>query len=183
MKKKMIILLGAVVILAALIGVYFVVKGNSDSGEEQNETLLELTADRIQTISWTPENGETLSFRRVDGQWSYEEDPAFKVDQTAMNTLCSGVTGITVYQTMEDVTDLAQYGLDTPEYVLKVTDTEGTVTEVALGDDNDAVNSLYVYKDGDTKTVYSVMASLKTSLAKQLVDLEASEDSSGEETP
>ena len=178
MKKKVILLICAVCILAALIGVYSVVRSSSTAEEEAKDTLFELTADRIQAISWTSDDGETLSFHRVDGQWSYDDKPELELDQTEMNTLCSGVTGITVYQTLEDVTDLSQYGLDVPQYVLKVTDTEGKMVEVALGDENDAVNSLYVYKDGDDKTVYSVMASLKTAIAKHLSDLEAAEDSS-----
>ncbi|HAE45183.1 MAG TPA: hypothetical protein DCG37_06285, partial [Lachnospiraceae bacterium] len=60
-------------------------------------------------------------------------------------------------------------------------DTEGNVTEVAIGDTNDAVNSLYAYKDGDSTRIYSVMASIKTAISKQLPDLEAAVDSSGEE--
>ncbi|MDO4805061.1 MAG: DUF4340 domain-containing protein [Lachnospiraceae bacterium] len=183
MKKKIMVLAGAVVLLAVLVGVYFVVNGKADAEKEAAETLLDLTADRIQAISWTPEGGDALSFHRVDGQWSYDGDKDFKVDQTAMNTVCSGVTGITLYQTMEDVTDLAQYGLDTPEYMLEITDTEGKTTEIAIGADNEAVSSLYVYKDGDKSKVYAVMASLKTSIAKQLADLEAAEESSGEELP
>lgn len=183
MKKKAFILIGAFAVLVALIGIYFAVKGKSDTAEEEKETLIGLTANRIQTISWTPEGGDTLSFSRIDGRWSYDGDRDFNVDQNAMNTLCSGVTGITVYQTLENVSDLSQYGLDDPEYTLQVTDTEGNVTEVAIGDTNDAVNSLYAYKNGDNTRIYSVMASLKTAIAKQLSDLEAAEDSSGEEHP
>lgn len=181
MKKKAFILIGAFAVLVILIGIYLAVKGNSDTAEEEKETLIGLTANRIQTISWTPEGGDTLSFSRIDGRWSYDGDRNFKVDQNAMNTLCSGVTGVTVYQTLENVTDLSQYGLDVPEYMLQVTDTEGNVTEVAIGDTNDAVNSLYAYKDGDSTRIYSVMASIKTAISKQLPDLEAAVDSSGEE--
>ena len=178
MKRKITVLIGAVVLLAVLIGVYYMVKGHSAKEEESKETIIDLTADRIQAISWTPKGGKALSFRRVDGQWSYDGDPAFKVDQTAMNTVCSGVTGVAVNQVMEDVSDLGQYGLEEPEYKLEVTDTEGNKDVLYLGDDNEAVNSLYVMKEGDDKTVYSVMASLKSAVAKQLSELKASEDSS-----
>lgn len=176
MKKQIMVLAGAVILLAVLVGVYFGIRGKSGK-EEAKEMLLDLTADRIQGISWTPEGGETLSFHRVDGEWSYDGDKEFRVDQSKMNTVCSGVTGITVYQTMEEVTDLAQYGLDTPEYMLNVTDTEGKTTEIAIGADNGAVSYLYVYKDGDSSKVYAVMASLKTSIAKQLSELKAADES------
>ena len=176
MKKKIIMLVVAVFVLAALILAYYSVKLGRADETETKETLLELTADKIQAISWTPKDGEKLSFHRIDGQWSYDGDRELELDQTAMNTVCSGLTGVTVYQKLENVTDLAQYGLDEPEYVLEVTDTEGNTTEVALGDENDAVSSLYVYKDGDTKTVYSVMATLKTAIAKELEELKAKEE-------
>ena len=176
MKKKIIMLVVAVFVLAALILAYYSVKLGRSDETESKETLLELTVDKIQAISWTPKDGEKLSFHRIDGQWSYDGDRELELDQTAMNTVCSGLTGVTVYQKLEDVTDLAQYGLDEPEYVLEVTDTEGNTTEVALGDENDAVSSLYVYKDGDEKTVYSVMATLKTAIAKELEELKAKEE-------
>ena len=182
MKKKAFGLLAAVLVLAALIGVYCAVKGKADR-EEETETLIKLTADRIQSVSWTPEGGDALSFSRVDGKWTYDDDKDFRVDQNALNTVASGVTGITVYQIMEDVTDLDQYGLEKPEYVLTIKDVKGRETEIALGATNAAVNSLYVYKDGDDTKVYSVMASLKSAIAKQLPELEEKEDSSGEELP
>ena len=161
MKKKIVMLVVAVFVLAALILAYYSVKLGRSDETESKETLLELTVDKIQAISWTPKDGEKLSFHRIDGQWSYDGDRELELDQTAMNTVCSGLTGVTVYQKLENVTDLAQYGLDEPEYVLEVTDTEGNTTEVALGDE---------------KTVYSVMATLKTAIAKELEELKAKEE-------
>ncbi|HAE44504.1 MAG TPA: hypothetical protein DCG37_02750, partial [Lachnospiraceae bacterium] len=84
MKKKAFFLIGAFAVLVILIGIYLAVKGNSDTAEEEKETLIGLTANRIQTISWTPEGGDTLSFSRIDGRWSYDGDRNFKVDQNAM---------------------------------------------------------------------------------------------------
>ena len=94
-----------------------------------------------------------------------------------MNTLCAGMTGITVFQTMEDVKDLVKYGLDPPAVTIKVTDLSGNVTTVALGDSNDSAGVLYAVRDGDKGTVYAVTPSIGTAVQKNLEDLMEKDES------
>ena len=160
MKKVRNLLLCAALLLAAAAICFALTKGQKQSGKK--EMLIDLTADKIAGISWTDADGKTLSFIREDGRWICKTDPSAVLDQTEMNTLCAGMTGITVFQTMEDVKDLVKYGLDPPAVTITVTDLSGNVTTVALGDSNDSAGVLYAVRDGDEGTVYAVTPSIGT---------------------
>ena len=94
-------------LLLVAIGIFFALT-NGQKVSRKRKLLIDLTADKIAGISWTDENGETLSFQREDGNWIFIPDPSVKLDQIEMNTLCAGMTVIAVFRTMEDVEDLSQ---------------------------------------------------------------------------
>ena len=175
MKKVRNLLLCAALLLAAAAICFALTKGQKQSGKK--EMLIDLTADKIAGISWTDADGKTLSFIREDGRWICKTDPSAVLDQTEMNTLCAGMTGITVFQTMEDVKDLVKYGLDPPAVTITVTDLSGNVTTVALGDSNDSAVVLYAVRDGDEGTVYAVTPSIGTAVQKNLEDLMEKDES------
>ena len=112
----MTVLLFALGVLCVLTGVFFLVKSRSAAYEEEQkvnyDTLIDLTANKIARIEWETSDGEKLAFARESGEWKYEYDEALKVDQEKANLLASGKTGVSVYQVIPDVTDLAPYGLD-----------------------------------------------------------------------
>ena len=72
-------------LLLVAIGIFFALT-NGQKVSRKRELLIDLTADKIAGISWTDENGETLSFQREDGNWICKSDPSVELDQTEMNT-------------------------------------------------------------------------------------------------
>ena len=170
----MTVLLFAIGVLCVLTGVFFLVKSRSAAYEEsqktQYDTLIDLTANKIARIEWENSDGDKLAFARESGVWKYEYDEAFSVDQEAVNLLSSGMTGVSVYQVIPDVTDLAPYGLDAPAYKISVTDRDGNTTSVFIGDNNETAGSVYAAYEGETDTVYSVQPSIKAAVEKKLSD-------------
>lgn len=168
------VLLICVCILFALTGVYFLVKSRAKAYEDAQkvhyDTLIDLTANKITRIAWVTASGKKYAFARQDGTWKYEEDASFAVNQEAANTLASGMTGVSVYQVIPDVKDLSAYGLDEPAYRISVTDRDGNVTSVLIGDNNETAGSVYAIYEGEPGTVYSVQPSIKAAVEKTLED-------------
>ena len=178
MKKVRNLLLCATLLLAAAGICFALTRGQKHGGKR--EMLIALTADKIAGISWTDADGETLSFIREEGKWICKTDPSAVLDQAEMNTLCAGMTGISVFQTMQDVKDLAQYGLNPPAVTVSVTDLSGNVITVALGDINDAAGVVYAVRDGNDGYVYAVTPSIRTAVQKKLEDLLEKVESPGD---
>ena len=88
------------------------------------------------------------------------------IDQAAVSALASSLTGVRLYQTITDVTDLKQYGLDRPQYQVEITDTSGNVTRITVGAYNETAGKLYCLLGDDRETVYAVSPALAGSLTK-----------------
>ena len=177
MKKVRNLLLCAALLLTAVGICFALTRGQKHSGKK--EMLIDLTADKVAGIGWTDADGENLTFQREDGKWICKTDPSVMLDQTEMNTLCAGLTGIAVFQTMEDVKDLTQYGLDPPAVTITVTDLSGNVITAALGNSNDSAGVVYAVRDGDEGRVYAVTPSIRTAVQKKLGDLTETVESLG----
>lgn len=177
MKKIRNLALCAAVLLAA-VGIFFALtKGQKSSGKR--ELLFDLTADKITGISWIDADGENLAFRREEGEWVCTTDPSAVLDQTKMNTLCAGMTGIAIFQTMEDVKDSAGYGLDPPAVTITITDLSGNTFTAAIGDNNDSAGVVYAARAGEEGCVYAVTPSIRSAAEKKLEDLTVQAAASG----
>ena len=173
-KRKAVTLLIGVMVLAALSGVLFAVRrmaARQEAKETEGRALvIEETADQIMAIRCTPSGGREVAFERREGLWVSTSDPEIKPDQTKVGILASSVTGVAVTQTIADAENLAQYGLETPRAVVVVATADGKVTELAIGDTNEATMDVYCYKNGDTSTVYAVSAGITGSLDHTIDD-------------
>ena len=183
--KKLIVLLVCVGALAVLIGVYFGVKAKAQQYEADQsvsyDSLISLTADDISQISYTnSDNSADLSFTRTDGTWALDSDAAFSLSQDAVNTLASGVTGVSVYQVLTNVTDLAQYGLDSPVITAKVVDKDDKTTTICIGSSNDATSKTYVYLNDDPTTVYVTATSISSNFYKTQDDFKNTDSSAAD---
>lgn len=172
-RKRRIRLAAGILILAALAGIYAAVRQAASRYEEaqaEKPLLLDLTADRISAVGYTSLSGNAVSFVRQDGIWEFAPDegemPGEEPDQTAAGALAASLTGIRLIQTMNGVEDLAEYGLAEPRYTVTVEDTSGTVTKIAIGDDNEAAGTVYCMVNGDTSAVYAVSPAITANLHK-----------------
>ena len=184
--KKRNLLIG-LTILIALIAVLFAVRHFSSQYEAKQavrDMLLPYTADRIIAVSYqTPSSA--ASYVRDNGVWrdtaapagddseeSSSSDPDSGTDsadnlQLKAGEMAASVTGVRLYQTLENVTDPGLYGLDDPRCVIFVTDSDGKVTKISVGNDNDTTSTVYCCLDDDTGTVYAVSTSLTAKIMAQ----------------
>ena len=132
-RRSLLVVLAAV--LAILTGAWFALARSGavrENGMDGMEVLTDLTADRIAGIRYQAAGSEPVAFTRVDGRWQLAggAEQAAAIDQVAVSALASSLTGVRLYRTITDVTDLKQYGLDKPRYQVEITDTSGAVTRI-----------------------------------------------------
>ena len=168
-RRSLLVVLAAV--LAILTGAWFALARSGavrENGMDGMEVLTDLTADRIAGIRYQAAGSEPVAFTRVDGRWQLAggAEQAAAIDQVAVSALASSLTGVRLYRTITDVTDLKQYGLDEPRYQVEITDTSGAVTRITVGAYNETVGKLYCLLGDDRETVYAVSPALAGSLTK-----------------
>ena len=139
--------------------------------QNTDEIILEVDSSTVQSLSWTYES-ETLSFHR-DGNWRYDEDEAFPVDEEKMNELLETFQAFGAAFIIHDVTDFAQYGLDDPVCTIDLT-TEDASYEIQLGDYSSMDSQRYVsIGDGN---VYLAVSDPLDSFDLQLSDMIAHDE-------
>lgn len=115
--------------------------------KNSGEVVLQVSTDSVQTLSWKYEDTE-LSFHK-DEQWLYDEDENFPVDQDKIEELLNVFQEFTAAFEIDEVEDLAQYGLDDPMCTISIT-TEDQTYEITLGDYSKMDEERYV-STGDGK--------------------------------
>ena len=125
--KQAVKMVGALVILAALIGTYFAVKAlsmtaaNKDA-DEGTITVNPMNSEDIQKFSYIYE-GETITFVKEADTWYYDGDRNFPVDQSALASKLTSVCSMSASRSFEAQDDaLAEYGLDEPSNKITLTD-------------------------------------------------------------
>ena len=173
-RRSLLVVLAAV--LAILTGAWFALARSGavrENGTDGIEVLADLTADQIAGIYYQAAGSGPVAFTRINGQWHLaggaDQTAALKddaIDQAAVSALASSLTGVRLYQTITDVTDLKQYDLDRPQYQVEITDTSGNVTRITVGAYNETAGKLYCLLGDDRETVYAVSPALAGSLTK-----------------
>ena len=176
-KKKGKGLLFAVLILIVLLVLYFVIdlqQKKSDQEAETEETEesslpVSVTEDEISKV--TVKNGDvTMTYVKNDDTWTYEEDPDFPLDESAVNTKMNCLTTLTVDRVLESPEDLSEYGLDKSQQEVTVLKTDGTTFTLYIGNQNSSNNDFYVKVD-DGADVYTMPSSSVNAFNMQPYDV------------
>ena len=176
-KKKGKGLLFAVLILIVLLVLYFVIdlqQKKSDQEAETEETEesslpASVTEDEISKV--TVKNGDvTMTYVKNDDTWTYEEDPDFPLDESAVNTKMNCLTTLTVDRVLESPEDFSEYGLDKPQQEVTVLKTDGTTFTLYIGNQNSSNNDFYVKVD-DGADVYTMPSSSVNAFNMQPYDV------------
>ena len=160
MKKKTVKLVSAVVVLGVACGVYagvnsYVASQEAKETEEEDTSvdLVSLEADDITAVAFTADT-DSVEFDKKDDTWIEKADSNFPVNQDTVDSAVKGVASLTADQEIEDVEDLSQYDLDTPQNEITLTTADGDTTlQVGMQNSN---NQYYVKKSDDDKSVYLV---------------------------
>lgn len=161
-KNKVLTLILAIVVIAALgAAYYFVSQMPDDSDEPQTpaETSVEvLSLAGIDEITYTSAAGDVLTFVRVDDKnWQWAGDPDFPVRQVRPQNMAKALEPVTAISIIsEDPEDLSVYGLDKPQNMIIATNTEMNQSiSYAIGATNTHSGDGYMQVVGD-KAVYYV---------------------------
>ena len=139
--KKLALLLGVLVLVSLAAFAALRHEERVEQIKNSDEIVLELPTDTIQAVTWE-QNGTTLAFHR-DGQWRWDEDDAFPVDDEKIDGILERFASFGVSFVIEDVEDYAQYGLDDPVCTIGLT-TEDQSYTVTLGSFSNMDQQRYV---------------------------------------
>ena len=189
MKNKTVKMILAVAVLAVCCGAYAGVKTyvshqeqkESEAESEENTSVFTASADDIKSLDFMVDDTET-TFEKKDDSWVKKDDTDFPVNQSTLDSAASSVTSVESDRVLEDVDNLAEYGLDSPANTIKIVtksedeDGDDTTTTLYVGDENSSTSQYYVRKDDDEKTVYLVDSSCVEPFTKTLYDYAQMED-------
>jgi hypothetical protein len=161
-KNKNKVLLILVAVLVMICAIYFIITKVTEAKEtkKESEATAESEANRIwvtqidEVTGISIHDGDTqLDFEKTDGTWYTTEDIDFPVDQDKMSALVSEYSDVESSRSLVNGDDLSAYGLDAPSLIISVTDGNGVVTQLLVGD---KVGDEYYLKTADGDTIYTV---------------------------
>ena len=143
--KKLIALCAA---LAILLGLYASVATLTaePEGESEPVTVAALTAEDLVSLSWTNTDDGTLELVRnsADEDWSYAGDSEFPVDQNYPQAMLDALQEVSASVEIDQPSDLADYGLETPGLTITATGSDGSETVFSIGDENEMTGEYYL---------------------------------------
>lgn len=164
MKKQRNQLLFLVVVMAVLAAGFFALKYyNKKQSEKPEEVIGDVVFDvgEEDILKITYEySGETNSFEKIDDTWYYTEDHSLDINQYNITSMAEKCAILEVEQTIENVTDMSQYGLDTDARTICFETAEKSYT-FKIGDNN-AITDIYYIRGFEDSTVYAVSSSIVT---------------------
>ena len=180
--KKSTKLVSAVVVLAVLGGVYVGLntyvskeeKAESSSEEESKTEVFSVKTDDIKSLGFIVDKKE-VTFEKKDDSWVKKDETAFPVNQTTLDSAASAIETVEADRVLENVEDLAEYGLDSPSNTVTVDTADGT-TKLNIGDENTSTNQYYISRADDDSTVYVVAADTVSPFMNSLYDYAQGED-------
>lgn len=177
MKKKTVKMVLAVAALAVLCGTYvgvstYVSKQEEAENSKEEETQVSVTeasADEIESVQFLIDKQE-ITFQKKEDQWVKSDDKAFPVSQDTLNNAVGMLGDLKAERVLEDVSDLSEYGLDSPVNTIVFKTKEGEETSIKIGAENESVSQYYVKKNEDDKEVYLVASASITPFMNNLYD-------------
>ena len=131
-RNKLLALTGVLAAVCIAIGCVLGIEQKQEDIRAEEAVILSLSAEDIDAISWDTD-GEGLSLHRDGESWFWDEDEAFPVSSTEMETLLGKFETVSSAFIIENVDDPGQYGLDDPETTITITAGDAVYT-IALGD-------------------------------------------------
>lgn len=181
MKRKPVTLVVGVAAIAGLTGAYFGLKNYNEKAEEaaleeaSGEEILNVDTGSLSKVSFYI-NGQEETFSLEDDQWKLESDETFPVDGTQVLSPVSQLAPLQAVRILENAEDISEYGLEEPQNVITLTDSDGEVMTLAIGDTNSGTGNDYLMLNGDETIIYTIEDSLRTSISDDLYDYAYSDE-------
>ncbi len=154
------ILVGALIVLG---GLAYVLNANPDAFGGPTAT----PTQGGPTVLWTLDPASLEAFSVMDvtqnltfsasvdasGIWSISQPQPGEADQTQLSSLANSLGALPVNRTITETTDLTDFGLLSPDYLLEVKQLDGSVLKANVGQKNPSGSAYYVLREGDTNAV------------------------------
>ncbi|MBQ8535871.1 MAG: DUF4340 domain-containing protein [Clostridia bacterium] len=156
-------------------GYYAIAQMNSTSTEAVTETAGEfplMAADAaVTSLSWAQEE-TAFAFEKTDDVWRRTGDASFPVNQTALEALVADLKETQASRKLENVSALADYGLDTPAFTFTA-QVNGADVTYKLGDATPFSDGYYfTWDDAQVYILNSSPESLFPGAETELVQME-----------
>lgn len=167
----------AIVVLAGLTGALY--WSNRQKPAETAEAsadappkILTLKQEDISKIDLKKKGSDELVLAKDgSGKWQITSPKALGVEQAAVSPMLSTLASLTAGRLAEEkASDLGQYGLSDPPFVVTITEKGNKTHTVLWGDNTPAGSAVYAKLDGDPR-VFTVAAYNKTNIDKSVNDL------------
>lgn len=111
--------------------------------KNSDEIIMEVPKEDVTVLSWECDTGSFAFHKNENGNWLYDADEAFPVNEERIDELLEQFREFGVSFRIEEVEDFGQYGLDTPVCTIRM-ETETQTYEVLLGDYSTMDSERYV---------------------------------------
>ena len=182
-KNKKALLTGAVllvVLLAALVLVK-VLTGQMEKKQQENSEneaakaiVLSLSEKNMASITFTGDDGE-IRMEQGSSGWMNAQDK-YPLQGSRTKLLTDDLAALKAERTLENITDLSEYGLDHPSQKITVTMQDDKTYELLLGKKNTTTKQLYFQMADDPQTVYLTATALDSHFSGRVQDFAAYED-------
>ena len=169
-KKKTIILLVMILLLVVANGVASAWNDKSEKKKEKEAEASKIyltDAGDITAYSYSDGN-QNMSFTKADDTWEYDEDNEIPVNQDTVQSTADAIRQMEAVRELENPDQLSDYGLDNPAYTIQFQDSDGTITEILIG--NGASENYYAAVGG-TEKVYTISSDFQNYLQFDLTNL------------
>lgn len=173
--RALFVLLGVLVVLLIA---YFALQSwnrrqaEKEKAEEESVIVTDIDPDTVTAVSYDMGSGER-AFEKQDDTWVYTPDPDFPLDQSFPETIAEDMGQLRADRELVDGDELADYGLEEPAYTVKLTQSDGTVTEIYYGN---TVDDYYYVTVNDDGKVYTVSSTSVSDLTDSLADMAQFDD-------
>lgn len=170
-RQFIVLLVLLIVVVVAFFGVMQYNKIQKDNpASEPAERIIDINRDDIIRFSYDY-MGEVYTYEKVDDVWHCVDAPDIELYQNKVIAMVSRFAAVEIRQTIENVTDLSQYGLAEGYRVLSYETATESYT-LHIGNLNEVTDVYYICMPS-ANTVYTVPTMLAGSIDRTPQDLAA----------
>ncbi len=167
-------LLFMILLLVILVSMCLVIRSCDREEPQQEEQQIvydasDIDGASVSSLTVENENG-SFSFELQGNGWVMSEAPALEIQTDIVSQLAQNMTDITGTNRIENVTDLAQYGLDEPSVKVSITDKNGEET-YRFGALNGLIDAYYFCSEQNPTYVFTVESSVCDSFTFDISEL------------
>jgi hypothetical protein len=158
-------------VLVAALGAYlYLYELPKAEREAAKGKLLDVDKDAVTGVTLVFPDRE-IELAKEGGHWRLVRPVAAPADDTAVGTMVTSLTGTEVQKTLDELpANLADFGLDKPDPLVRVVAAERTLPELRIGRTTAVGGKAYVRR-GDEPKILLVASSLRFGLDKKPEDL------------